>query len=156
MAKNSIYRSFTVLFPGAFFSRFKKIKKSVKQASTTIQKLFVWPGVSKKQLEGRLLGFFLIYFILFLVVLGAYLLELQTEYKRVVVERKKELANLAYWEEIVKKHPNFPDAYYNAAVHSARLNDRQQAYFYLEKALELDPTFQKAQEFKKKLEEKVK
>lgn len=58
---------------------------------------------------------------------------------------------LNYWEDVVRKHPNFPDGFYNAAVYAAKVRETEKALIYLDKAIRLDPTFTKAMELKKRL-----
>ena len=59
--------------------------------------------------------------------------------------------NFAYWQEVSKKQANSPDAYYQTAIYAAELRDSSRALVYLNKALELDPGFQKAKELRSKI-----
>lgn len=95
------------------------------------------------------------YLVLFLVLLSAMLtliiVQLYADYRRAVEERQKAIDSLSYWEEIVTSHPNFTDAYYNAGIYAAKLGDRQKAYDYLKRAINLDPEFEEAKELEEKI-----
>ena len=85
------------------------------------------------------------------VVLGYLFLVSYTEYKQISNERLKEEESLAYWEKIVKAHPAYPAAYFEAAVYSAKTNEGEKAIVYLQQALLVDPNFTEAQNFLDKL-----
>ncbi len=74
-------------------------------------------------------------------------------YKHVQEERLYEVSQLQRWEEALAKHDTYPQAYYNAAVHAARLGDSQKALTYLQKALVLNGNYEPAKELKMMLEE---
>ena len=61
--------------------------------------------------------------------------------------------NLGYWEYIIRKYPNFPDAYYKAALYSIQMDKEKTANEYLDRAISLDPAFKEALELKKKISE---
>lgn len=56
------------------------------------------------------------------------------------------------WISIAKEYPHSPDILYNAAVASVKLGQKKEALNYLEKALEIDPSFQDAINLKRKIE----
>ena len=66
-------------------------------------------------------------------------------------EKRKAYDSLLYWEAVLKKNPNFPDAYYNAAIYSVKLSENKKAGEYLDRAIELDPTFKNAVGLRKKI-----
>ncbi|HSD98354.1 MAG TPA: hypothetical protein VLB73_01480 [Patescibacteria group bacterium] len=64
--------------------------------------------------------------------------------KNVVGERVKLSQDLKLWESIMAKYPGYRDAYFQAAVLSYRLGDREKEKTYLAKTLEIDPNYQPA------------
>ena len=61
--------------------------------------------------------------------------------------------NFSYWEEVAKKNPNSPDAFFEAGSFALKLGDKKTAIKYLDKALELDPGFEKAKELSQRIGE---
>lgn len=61
------------------------------------------------------------------------------------------VAEFDYWEDVVKRHPNFPDAYYNAALYAGMLNQKERSAALLDRALTLDPDFKEAMELEQQL-----
>lgn len=59
--------------------------------------------------------------------------------------------NLIYWRQVAEKQGNSPDAYYQAGLAAATLGENSKAYEYLQKALSLDPDFDKARLLENKL-----
>lgn len=69
--------------------------------------------------------------------------------------RKKENTKkeeLKYWLEVSDKFHSSPDVLYNVAVAAYKTNDKKMANEYLNKALLVDGSFQKAKELKNLLE----
>ena len=52
--------------------------------------------------------------------------------------------NFNYWRGIAEKHPNSPDAFFEAGFYAAELGDKSKAQKFLDEALRLDPSFEKA------------
>lgn len=94
-----------------------------------------------------------LYLLIFLCFMFAFLVyETSSAYDtflKTKTEKERVEQSLSYWEDAVKKHPNYVDGYYNAAVYALKLNEKAKAGEYLEKALYYDPLFQKALELKK-------
>lgn len=88
-----------------------------------------------------------------LVALSVGILLAYQAYKHAQQERLYEVSQLQRWEEALTKHDTYPQAYYNAAVHAARLGDSQKALVYLQKALVLNENYEPAKELKMMLEE---
>ena len=86
---------------------------------------------------------FLIMLFIFLLIYGAlsYL-----DFLKITEERKSAENSLSYWEEIIGKHPNVPDSYYNAAIYAVSLKQKSKAIDYVGKALRLDSDFKEALE----------
>lgn len=57
--------------------------------------------------------------------------------------------NFNYWKGIAEKHPNSPDAFYEAGFYALRLGDKETAGKYLDEAIGLDPEFEKAKDLEK-------
>jgi tetratricopeptide (TPR) repeat protein len=68
-----------------------------------------------------------------------------TEYK-IEESRNKEIEEkYEYWVSVIKKHPQFPVAYYEAAIYSIHLGKENEARVLLQQALILDPNFKQAE-----------
>ncbi len=59
--------------------------------------------------------------------------------------------NYLYWNEVAKVQANSPDAYYQAGVYALELGKNQEGYSLLQKAIDLDPEFEKAKQLQKQL-----
>ena len=59
--------------------------------------------------------------------------------------------NFNYWRRIAEKHPNSPDAFYEAGFYAAELGDKSKAQKFLDEALRLDPSFEKAKRLSQQL-----
>ena len=86
--------------------------------------------------------------VLFLSLLYA-VFSLYLEYNVAKTQRGNELKALASLEKLLAKHNNYPQLYYEAALHAARLNDKQKSLEYLEKALQLNPDFKAVRDLQK-------
>lgn len=86
---------------------------------------------------------FLLVFFFFSLALSGYLYIKLLSIKDL---RRQTAENLTYWQQISKNHPNSPDAFYESGFYAAKLGDKKKATEYLEKALILDPEFQKAKD----------
>ncbi|HVZ66816.1 MAG TPA: tetratricopeptide repeat protein [Patescibacteria group bacterium] len=99
-----------------------------------------------------LVKFFVFVFACSAVVSTIYLGLSFFQYTSMLDSKKRVQDSLSYWESVVKDHPNLTDGYYNAAVYAVELGDKNKAIGYLDKALELDPSFEKAKALESKLE----
>ena len=59
--------------------------------------------------------------------------------------------NFNYWRGISEKHPNSPDAFYEAGFYAAELGDKSKAQKFIDEALRLDPSFEKAKSLSRRL-----
>ena len=65
---------------------------------------------------------------------------------------KEEIINsLNYWGEVAEKHPNSPDAFFEAGYYALRLGDKETAGRYLDEAIRLDPEIEKAKTLSQQL-----
>lgn len=69
-----------------------------------------------------------------------------------VQEKNKVIREIAFWENEVKVRPDYRDAYFSLALLSFRLKDVDASRKYLNKALEIDPNFEKGRELEKILD----
>lgn len=76
------------------------------------------------------------------LMLVAFCTFLFLEYKNVQKERVGELKRLVFWEKQTVKFGNYPEAYYNAAIHALKLGDNNKAIEYLNRSLEINPDFE--------------
>lgn len=49
------------------------------------------------------------------------------------------------------QYPNIPDILYNASLSAFNIGQKQQAIEYIEKAIEIDPLFNKAYQLRKEI-----
>lgn len=87
--------------------------------------------------------FFQLLVILFIGYLLIYLLR---EYSSIKAQRSAAIAKLQLWESTVKKHPTYPQAYYEAAYYAAVLGNLEKSNEYLEKALSLRENYEEAKQ----------
>ena len=97
--------------------------------------------------------YFANFFLLFLTVLFIFSSILAgfayIEMTQVKNERKEILGDFNYWKQVTEKHPNSPDAFFEAGFYAAKLGDRETAREYLDEAIRLDPSFERARELEK-------
>ncbi len=118
MKENSYYRKITELLPNYFKN-----------------------ALSGDNLSYQASHFALLFLIIVFIFSGIYLFLSYIQYQELKQKRAEVAKELVYWEDVVKKQPNSPDAYYQAAYYSVKLGDRVTAEQYLSKALVLDPDF---------------
>lgn len=73
------------------------------------------------------------------------------EYMNSIKLRQEAVNSFNYWRQVTQKHPNSPDAFYEAGFYSELLGNRAEAIKLLDEAITLDPAFEKA----KKLRESI-
>lgn len=56
------------------------------------------------------------------------------------------IKKLQTWEKAVKKHPSYPQTYYEVAYYAAILGDLEKSNEYLEKALSLRENYEAAKQ----------
>lgn len=55
----------------------------------------------------------------------------------------------AYWEEVVKRHQGYRDAYFKLAILSFQLGEKEKAKEYLREVFLIDPNFEEGRRFAK-------
>jgi len=85
-------------------------------------------------------------------VFASLLFYLLSNYLILKREREKELASLVSLEKLMQKFPNYPQVYYQAALHAGKLKDNQRAEEYVQRALLLNPGMKEAERLREELE----
>jgi len=76
------------------------------------------------------------------------------EQKNLMVQKNHVLAQRGFWQSQVNSHPNFRDAYFNLALIDYQLKDFSEARLNLDKALTIDPNFEKGRQLEQILNSK--
>lgn len=126
----------------------KKRTQIEKKTKKALAKVFISP----RHLKKGLLRYFLIFLSLLSLMLIYQVSIAFDSYLKTKEERDKTLQSLYYWEKVLEQHPDYVDAYYEAAVEASKLNEKGKALVFLDKALFYDPLFKEALELKKLLE----
>ncbi|MBI2032276.1 MAG: hypothetical protein HYT09_01380 [Candidatus Levybacteria bacterium] len=96
-----------------------------------------------------LVALVIVVFCLFIVSLdflrNIFLLDDRIEKKEKLIEER------IFWENVVKKYPDYRDGYFNLAILEYRLQDFNKTEEYLNKALRLDPNFDEARRLKEEI-----
>ena len=58
-------------------------------------------------------------------------------------ERQEIIKEVKFWKGVVAEYKDYRDAYFKLALLAYRLGDFKASKFYLEKALDIDPNFEK-------------
>lgn len=77
---------------------------------------------------------------------GTVLFFLLSSYMDIKQERVEAIKKLETWEKTLKKHPTYPQAYYEAAFYAAILGNTEKANTYLNKALSLRENYEAAKQ----------
>lgn len=73
------------------------------------------------------------------------------EYQAETKNREVAQEQLSYWEGIIKKHPDYRDAYVVAAGLAYEVRDSEKALHYLSQAQKLDPNNQTLEKMSQKV-----
>jgi len=71
--------------------------------------------------------------------------------QKIDLERQEIISKIEKWQGIVNKYKDYRDGYFQLAILEYRLRDFVKSKFYLDRALTLDPNFEKGREFEKVL-----
>ena len=135
MKNSNYYRKITEVFPKALKTKAQK-----------------W--VKKPLLKKDLRSFFVLFLLLAGIFLTIAVYLLAVKYAAVRQKREVLLDELTKWERVAAMHPNYTDAYFQAAYYAYEVRDNKKSLLYLQKALNLDPGFTAAQKLKNLIEEK--
>lgn len=128
------------------------IRKEKKQLIHLFNK--EWKSVAWKRLTISIKVLLLVNLIMFFFIVLFMTKALNGLYEKTEHDKKQTLQSLQYWKNVVEKHPNYPDAYFEAALYSYEIGDMQNAFIFLNNALLLNPHFKEAQDLKEKLSRK--
>lgn len=84
--------------------------------------------------------------LLVILFIGYLLIYLLSEYANIKTQRTAAITKLQSWESTVKKHPTYPQAYYEAAYYAAILGNLEKSNEYLKKALSLRENYEAAKQ----------
>lgn len=115
-----------------------------------IQSLMKTP-IRNKKFQTKLIQFAFVYLSIVILALSYITMNLFKTYQAAKSQREQEDKQLQYWEDVLRKQPNYPDAYYKAALNAARLGEANKAFEYVDKALFYDPNFKEAEKLKEEL-----
>lgn len=118
------------------------IKKRLSKLSR--KKVF---SVYKKILQ----AFTIFIFIIAIIVLGYDLYNNIQDKKKIDFQREKIIKELEFWQSFIAEHKDYRDAYLQLAILEYRLRNFDNAKFYLDKSLSIDPNFEKGRELEKVL-----
>lgn len=121
------YRSFT-----------ESLKKIAKKQTRVIEKL-----------KTEALVFLYTITIISIIFLSFDLFSNVQKQREISFQKEKIRSEIKVWEGIAGKFKNYKEAYYKLAVLNYQLGEIPKAKFYLNKALFIDPNFDKAKEFEK-------
>lgn len=71
------------------------------------------------------------------------------ELQKLKNEREKIIFEINHWEKVVTNYKDYRDAYFKLAVLEYQLGESEKSKNYLNKALELDPNFEKGRELER-------
>ncbi len=78
------------------------------------------------------------------------LISLQRQ-KEINLERTKIQGEIKLWEQIAEKYPGYKETYFQLTKLEYQIREYDKAKYYVDKALYIDPNFEKAIELKKTL-----
>lgn len=109
-------------------------------------------SLNKSKVEQGIAVFVTLFMISFTVTLTVLFYDTFQEYRASLQIQQESREGLSYWESVIAKYPQFPAAYYEAAIYAARLSDNDKAREFINKALFIDPSFFEAEVLAKELE----
>lgn len=105
-------------------------------------------ALKRKNIVKLLKGYSMVFLSVSLLVFVLYAVVMFFNYLSARSKWLKARDNFAYWQEVAEKQKKSPDAYYQASIYAAELRDNTSAVGFLNKAIELDPGFEKAKELR--------
>lgn len=70
---------------------------------------------------------------------------------KIQIQRKEAEHQVSYWENVVKEHPNYRDAYFTLALLEYQLGNSANARSYLDKTFYIDPNFEEGRKLERLL-----
>lgn len=101
----------------------------------------------------KIFGFsFITTFLLVSIMLRGYQLLEGLRILRAASAKRQEIQKeRLYWEDVVKRYAGYRDAYFQLAVLSYQLGEKDKAKAYLEVVFDIDPNFREGRKFAKKV-----
>lgn len=107
--------------------------------------------VNPKHVAHNLRNFLFLVLVLIAGILLQLLVFLNNKVRTTQKDFEARYAKFEYWRQVATQYPNIPDILYDAALSAYNVGNAQEAINYLNKAIQLDPLFQRAQELKKEI-----
>lgn len=107
-----------------------------------------WELVLNKYIAHRVRALLFIVLVISAGILLQVLVFLQQKMFLSKKEYEVHIQEFQYWKGVASQFPNIPDILYNASVSSLSIGRRVDALHFIDKALQIDPLFRKAQELK--------
>lgn len=129
----------------------KKKTKKQKKSPSNFRSIPEWKNVINWQTWRFWVN--VLSFVLFIAIIlaGVNLYKLNQDLDKQNKERSSIQQQLTSWENIIARYPNYRDAYFKAALLEYRFKTDNKAKEYLQKALELDPSFEEGRKLEKLL-----
>ena len=145
-----IYRIFTdplrrieaSLLRQSLLSEARKVKKTGKKHPVLLKKLKYQSSI-----------ILLVVILVSIFVLGFDLMNNIQKQKEIDYQRGKIETQIKFWQDLASKFNDYKEAYYQIASLEYQLGNIDNAKYYLNKALYLDPNFEKARELEKILKD---
>lgn len=67
-------------------------------------------------------------------------------------ENREKQSKAYYWERVAEQYPYAPDVLFNTAKSVYEIGEKKKALNYIEKSLQIDPLFEKAQKLKQAIQ----
>lgn len=111
------------------------------------------PKGYRKYVSHRYLAYYLRNFLfLFFLILAGFLLQILVNLENRYDNERKNYAlkskEYHYWSSVAMQFPNIPDILYNTALSALNSGNKSEALDFVNKALQVDPLFRKAQELR--------
>ena len=128
-----------------------KTKNIYRRITESLPQRLLKNALSRKNIKYILTNYSLLFlsvsFILFsILAVLSYLAVVETREARHEV-----LDSFHYWREVSEEHANSPDAFYEAGFYAAELGYKARAKEFLDEAIRLDPSFEKAKKLSQQL-----
>lgn len=134
------------------------MKKNISKKSPERQGKF--PSISRSFTEKPLItvgmGTILLGLVVLIAIQSVDVYSMLWERDRVDKETEKISQEMAFWEDVVEKYPDYPGGFLKLALLSYQLKEDEKAHQYVARALFLNPNFQEAKELKLLLENEQK
>lgn len=110
-----------------------------------LTKPIYWP------VEGVIILFLLVSFLFMVIILSAGTI-LYLDKQNILQTKHEDIqSKVEFWEGIVRKYPDYRDAYFSLSLLEYQRGNTQKARVYLQEALSLDPNFKEGRALEKVL-----